>query len=128
MTRITPPTFGNVLARLLMDAGFTKLNNSPDWVAFVVTVPGVSYETLRKAVTAERPVSEKLMRTVATALNVEPTIFPEYRLLVASRELDPQQVGWNRALESLVGWEAYLAGSESVETDSAEVGGGDPTR
>lgn len=67
--------FGPTLARLLIDSGYARRNSNPDWVRFVVEVPGVSYETLRKAVADERPVSETLMRRVASALNVEPTSF-----------------------------------------------------
>jgi transcriptional regulator with XRE-family HTH domain len=101
MTDHSHSRFGPTLARLLTDAGYARRNSNPDWVRFVAEVPGVSYETLRKAVADERAVSETLMRRVATALNVEPTVFLEYRLLQARRELDPLEVGWQRAAAAL---------------------------
>jgi hypothetical protein len=63
--------FGPVLVDLVIKSGCVRKNHSPDWVRFVGSVPGVRYETLRKAVAEERPVSEELMRKVAHALNVE---------------------------------------------------------
>lgn len=101
MTAVSHDRFGPTLARLLIDSGYARRNSNPDWVRFVAEVPGVSYETLRKAVADERPVSETLMRRVATALNVEPGVFLEFRLLQARRELDPMEVGWKRAADAL---------------------------
>ena len=99
--KTTDQEFGQVLANLLVTTGFARKNYSPDWMRFTATIPGVSYESLRKAVTGERDVSEDLMRRVAQALKVEPTVFIEYRLSQARRELDPKQVGWTRAAEAL---------------------------
>lgn len=101
MNKLLAQRFGPALAHLLVDSGYSRRNSNPDWVRFVAVVPGVSYETLRKAVADERPVSETLMRPVASALNVEPTVFLEFRLLQARRELDPLEVGWQRAAEAL---------------------------
>lgn len=98
---VSSKRFGPTLAELIVSSGYARRNHNPDWVRFVAEVPGVSYETLRKAVADERPVSETLMRGVAAALNVEPTVFLEYRLLHARRELDPLEVGWTRAAEAL---------------------------
>ena len=77
----------------------------------------MKYETLRKAVTAERAVSEKLMRSVAEALHVEPTVFVEYRLIQARRELDPAEVGWDRAIEALAAWETFKL--HELKTDNS---------
>ena len=97
--------FGRVLAELLIETGYVRKNSNPDWVRFVLELPDVGYETLRKAVADERPVSEALMRGVAQALNVDPSVFVEHRLAAARRELDPNSVGWARAVEALAAWE-----------------------
>ena len=91
--------FGPTLAELIVNSGYSRRNHNPDWVRFVAGVPGFSYETLRKAVADERAVSETLMRRVAAALNVEPSVFLEFRLLQARHELDPLEVGWRRAAD-----------------------------
>jgi hypothetical protein len=103
MASTTP--FGRVLAQLLIESGFTRRNSNPDWVRFAGRLPGIGYETLRKAVAGERAVSEHIMREVALALGVEPTVFIEYRLLQARRNLDPSEVGWSRAVEALATFE-----------------------
>ena len=54
----------------------------------------------------DRP-SLRAMELVAEACGVEPTYFAEYRLAQAMRELDPTEVGLERALENL---NARLAG------------------
>lgn len=113
----TDQEFGQVLANLLVTTGFARKNFSPDWMRFSAILPGVSYETLRKAVTGERAVSEDLMRRVAQALKVEPTVFIEYRLMQARRELDPSEVGWARASEALDAWEAWRATAHPVSDD-----------
>jgi hypothetical protein len=99
--------FGRVLAELLVNTGYLRPNYSPDWMKFVGELDDINYETLRKAVTGERPVSEKIMRGCAQALHFEPTVFIEYRFLQARRELDPDQVGWDRATQTLAAWEAF---------------------
>lgn len=48
----------------------------------------------------DRP-SVRAMELIAKACGVEPDYFAEYRLAVAMRELDPEEVGLERALENL---------------------------
>ncbi len=48
----------------------------------------------------DRP-SMRAMELIAEACGVEPTYFAEYRLAQAMRELDPTEVGLERALETL---------------------------
>jgi transcriptional regulator with XRE-family HTH domain len=48
----------------------------------------------------DRP-SMRAMELIATACGVKPTYFAEYRLAQAMRELDPAEVGLERALETL---------------------------
>lgn len=48
----------------------------------------------------DRP-STRAMELIADACGVEPNYFAEYRLALAMRELDPDEVGFERALENL---------------------------
>lgn len=117
MTTTQSHEFGQVLANLLIGSGYVRKNYSPDWIRFASRVPGVGYETIRKAVTGERAVSADLMRRVAAALTVEPTVFAEYRLLLAKREFDPSEVGWDRATAALGAWEAARRASDEPRDD-----------
>jgi transcriptional regulator with XRE-family HTH domain len=45
--------------------------------------------------------SMRAMELIAEACGVEPTYFAQYRLASAMRELDPSEVGLERALENL---------------------------
>lgn len=72
--------FGAVLSRLLLQQpAYTTALRGPNYSAFVLDVPGVSYESLRKAVTNERPPGDALMMAVAEALDQDPSIFAEWR-------------------------------------------------
>jgi transcriptional regulator with XRE-family HTH domain len=48
----------------------------------------------------DRP-STRAMELIAEACGVEPGYFAEYRLALAMRELDPDEVGFEQALENL---------------------------
>ena len=111
MNASSPKPFGRLLAELVIESGYVRKNHSPNWVEFAKRVEGVGYETLRKALSGERPPSTALMERVARVLNVEPSMFIEYRLTQALRELDPREVGWTRATQALTSWEAFRESS-----------------
>ena len=48
----------------------------------------------------DRP-SSRAMELIAAVCGVEPDYFVEYRLVAAMRELDPNEVGFEKALENL---------------------------
>lgn len=78
---------------------------NPNWSAFVQTVDGVHYETLRKAVTGERQPTPDLMEACAAALDLDPAdLFYEYALWSAQRMFDPGEVGVEEALSNLELW------------------------
>jgi len=106
MTQTNPPQFGAKLRELLINNGIVTRMGNPDWTALVQQMPGVSYESLRKAIVGERAPSEKIMRKVSQALDVEPTVFAEYQLLQARSALDPDQAGWESATNALKRWES----------------------
>lgn len=106
MNETNPPAFGAALRTLLIDAGVVTRMGNPDWTSLARRMPGVNYESLRKAVVGERAPSEKIMIAAAQALGVKPTVFVEYRLLTARYALDPDHVGWPAATKALNRWEA----------------------
>ena len=116
-------SFGEVTRDRLIERGTVTAIGNANWAAFVHELDGVSYETLRKAVTGERHPSVKLMRAVATALNFEPSEFKEFRLECAKRCFDPEVVGEDAALENLEAWSAtqQMRGSHSKGTSSSAV-------
>lgn len=106
MNQTNPPAFGAALRTLLIDAGIVTRMGNPDWTALVRKMQGVNYESLWKAVVGDRAPSEKILIAAAQALGVKPSVFAEYRLLLARRSLDPDQVGWSAATKNLNLWEA----------------------
>jgi hypothetical protein len=101
LPKTNAPQFGAVLRTLLIDAGIVTKMGNPDWMSFSEQLVGVTYESLRKAIVGERAPSEKILLVAAAALNVDASVFIEYRLLEARRSLDPSQVGWKSAVEAL---------------------------
>jgi hypothetical protein len=93
--------FGGVLRDLLLDKEVTTPMGNPDWAGFAQQLPGIHYETLRKAVTGERPPAPKVIEAVSDALSVSPETFVEYKLWVARRTLDPHEVGLDEAVRNL---------------------------
>jgi lambda repressor-like predicted transcriptional regulator len=94
-----------VRALVVVNPALTRQNGNPDWMA-LTRLSGLDYETLRKAVTGERPVSERIMIALAKALKVKPTYFLEYRLKQAQDDFDPQVVGLEQAIRNA---EVFLA-------------------
>jgi hypothetical protein len=99
-----PRPFGAVLRDLLIERGITTGIGNPDWVAFARSTPDVSYESLRKAVTGERPPGTRIMQSVASALAVEPDVFWEYQLTEVQRSFNPSEVGQEVAFANLQAW------------------------
>jgi hypothetical protein len=97
----TPRPFGATLRDLLLEKDVTTPMGNPDWAGFAQQLPGIHYETLRKAVTGDRHPAPKVIEAVSDALSVSPETFVEYRLWVARRMLDQNEVGLDEALRNL---------------------------
>lgn len=98
--------FGVVLRNELIERGITTGMGNPNWSGFAQQLPGVHYETLRKAVTGERSPRPELMEACAAALEQDPAeLFWEYALYQAQTMFDPAQVGIEQALENLHRWQ-----------------------
>jgi hypothetical protein len=102
--------FGRRLRDLLIANDVTTRNGNPDWADFCQQLDGISYETLRKAVTAERAPTTKIIEAVSDTLSVEPDRFVE-RLLQAQRRFDWREVGFEDAVANLRLWESRLGGA-----------------
>jgi len=97
-------TFQTVLRRELEARGITNRLGSPNWIAYAELVDGYQYETLRKALVGDRQPTPALMEACAKALDLEPTVFLEYRVWDAKRQFDPREVGMAQALKNLEAW------------------------
>jgi hypothetical protein len=97
--------FGIALRDLLLAHGVTTPMGNPDWAGFAQQLPGIHYETLRKAVTGDRYPAARIIEAVSDALPVKPATFAEYRLWVVQRQFDPNVVGLERALMNVRRWE-----------------------
>lgn len=99
-------TFGAIVRDLLIEGGYVTGIGNPNWSGFALELDDIHYETLRKAVTGERPPSAKIMEAVAEKLGIPPGIFPEYQLAQAQRDFDPRSVGEAVAMTNLLLWQA----------------------
>ena len=93
-----------VRSRLEVRDEFLTNTGNINWRAVAEALPGVHYETLRKAVAGDRAPTPALMEVVAEFLKVEPVIFAEYQLHLAQRQFDVGEVGWDEAMENLRRW------------------------
>jgi hypothetical protein len=101
--------FGEVLRDELIERGITTGMGNPNWAAFAEMMDGVHYETLRKAVVGERVPNVPLMAEAARVLDIDPDVFPEYRLYEFQRQFDPREVGLEEALANLHAFSATAA-------------------
>jgi hypothetical protein len=93
-----------VRTRLLVRDEFLTNTGNVNWRAVAEALPGVHYETLRKAVAGDRNPTPALMEQVAQLLGIEPDVFAEYQLHLAQRQFDVGEVGWENAMENLRRW------------------------
>ena len=100
----TDRPFGIALRELLIENDYTTEGGRPNWASFASQLPGIHYETLRRAAVGERPPSVRLMEACARALRIPSEYFLEYRAYLARREFDPQHVGAEQAARNLAAW------------------------
>jgi hypothetical protein len=93
----------------LIEQDYATKSGNPNWRAFAAEFDGIHYETLRKAVTAERAPSPRLLEECARVLRIRPEYFAEYRLYRAQRAFDPGAVGFDRAMRNLTVWDSLGA-------------------
>lgn len=108
MTGTTYRPFGEELRDLVIVARIVLKNGNPAWIDFARTVPGVHYETIRKALCRERTPTTALMARCAEALGKQPQVLSEYRLAELRARLDPAQTDVVDALSLLSRIEAEI--------------------
>lgn len=101
-----PRVFGAIVRDLLIEREITTPMGNPNWAEFALQLDDVHYESLRKAITGERWPGPKIIESVASALKVDPGLFPEYQLYLAQRAFDPKEVGEETAFANLRKWVA----------------------
>jgi len=62
---------------------------------------GITHAHINMLANGHDKPSMRAMELIAQACEVPPSYFAQYRLAVAMRDLDPEQVGLDRALENL---------------------------
>lgn len=108
----TNEPFGIVLGEFLLERDYATRTGKPNWSTFAAELEGIHYETLRLAVTGRRSPSPRLMEECARLLAIRPEHFLEYRLYLARRQLDPNEVGLRRSAENLTTWTARERGEK----------------
>jgi transcriptional regulator with XRE-family HTH domain len=99
MAATSTKPFGETL-RALMDArGITYRELAEE--TRLVDGKGMTHAYINMLVKGRDKPSVRAMELIAEACGVKPDYFAEYRLNVAMRELDPAEVGLERALQNL---------------------------
>jgi transcriptional regulator with XRE-family HTH domain len=99
MTRPSTQPFGEAL-RILMEShsltyrGLAEATRRLDG-------KGITHAHINMLANGHDKPSMRAMELIASACEIEPDYFAEYRLAAAMRELDPTEVGLEQALENL---------------------------
>lgn len=93
--------FRDALRELVIASGHVTKTGNVNWHGFASEVDGFHYETLRKVLAGERRVTPAVVKAVATALDVSPDYFVEFRLEQIRRCFDVTQVGFEDASRNL---------------------------
>jgi len=99
MSRTTDQPFGEALRALMGARGLTYRGLADKLRA--LDGKGMTHAHLNMLANGHDRPSMRAMELIALACDVTPDYFAEYRLAVAMRELDPNEVGLERALENL---------------------------
>jgi transcriptional regulator with XRE-family HTH domain len=98
-----PPTsdkpFGDALRELMNDQGLTYRELAQR--TRQLDGKGMTHAHINMLANGHDRPSTRAMELIAEACGVEPDYFAEYRLTLAMRELDPDEVGFEQALENL---------------------------
>lgn len=100
----TNDPFRIALRDLVVEEGYATKTGNAKWSAFAAELRGVHYETLRRAVAGERAPSPRLIEECARVLGIRPEYFLEFRVHLAQRDFDPNEVGVELVLRNLDAW------------------------
>lgn len=99
LPQISSDRFGNAL-RALMEARGLSYRELAEATA-AVDGRGMTHAHINMLANGHDKPSVRAMELIADACRVKPEYFAEYRLAMAMRELDPAEVGLERALANL---------------------------
>lgn len=99
MSRTSKKPFGEAL-RALMDARGLTYRGLAEAIR-ALDGKGITHAHINMLANGHDKPSMRVMELIAQACGVDPDYFAEYRLAVAMRELDPDEVGLEQALQNL---------------------------
>ena len=99
MPRVSDKPFGDALRALMNDHGLTYRELAQQ--TRQLDGRGMTHAHINMLANGHDRPSTRAMELIAHACGVEPSYFAEYRLALAMRELDPDEVGFEQALENL---------------------------
>ena len=99
MSRTSTKPFGDALRVLMDERGLTFRGLAQAIGEF--DAKGITHAHINMLANGHDKPSIRAMGLIARACGVEPDYFAEYRLAAAMRELDPDEVGLEQALENL---------------------------
>lgn len=97
--RLSNRDFGDALRELMGEAGFSYRSLAE--ATRELDGRGLSHAYINMLANGHDKPSMRAMELIAPACGVQPEYFAHYRLMVAMRALDPDQVGLEQALENL---------------------------
>ena len=100
--------FGEALQALMAERGLSFRALAE--ITREINDKGLTHSHLNGLATGREKPSARAIGLIADACGVPPSYFAAYRLAEAMRELDPDEVGWDRALENL---NALICGREA---------------
>src|SRR5271154_647308 len=99
MKRLSDEPFGDALRALMAERGFSYRSLAE--ATRKLDGKGMTHAHINMLANGHDKPSRRAMELIAQACDVDPMYFAEYRLAAAMRELDPAEVGLERALENL---------------------------
>jgi transcriptional regulator with XRE-family HTH domain len=98
-SRVSNKPFGEALRELMAERGLTYRELAQRTRA--LDGKGMTHAHINMLANGHDRPSRRAMELIAEVCGVEPDHFAEYRLVSAMRELDPDEVGFEQALENL---------------------------
>lgn len=99
MSRTNIKPFGEALRELMESRSFTYRGLAEE--IRELDGKGITHAHLNMLANGHDKPSMRVMELIARACSISPEYFAEYRLAIAMRELDPNVVGLEQALENL---------------------------
>ena len=99
MSRTSDQPFGEALRELMQERGLTYRRLADAIRA--VDPKGISHAHINMLANGHDKPSMRAMELIAQACDIDPNYFAEYRLALAMRQLDPNEVGLEQALDNL---------------------------